>query len=96
MEIIQYFSLSSSIMVSTTRDGTPKFRSFLGTSSTPNVSSFSGIESSMNINEASPNVWPDTKETVRNCDVRSMVSPVVPTVEKNNAFYVSLYHMFKY
>ena len=93
MEIIQYFSLSSSIMVSTTLDGTPIHRSLLGTSSTPNVSSFSGIESSMNINETSSNVWPDTKKTVYVCDARSVE---LTTVEKNNGFYVSLYYMFKY
>ena len=83
-------------MVSTTLDGTPIHRSLLGTSSTPNVSSFSGIESSMNINETSSNVCPDTKKTVYVCDVRSVELSVVPTVEKNNGFYVSLYHMFEY
>ena len=56
VEIIKHFLPSSSIMVSITLDGTPKFTSFLGTSSTPNVSSDSTVVSSMNTNEASTNV----------------------------------------
>ena len=56
VEIIKYFLLSLSIMVSITLDGIPKVRSLLGTSSTPNVSSDSSVVSSMNTNETSTNV----------------------------------------
>ena len=56
VDIIKYFLLSSSIMVSIILNGIPKVRSFLGTSSIPNVSSDSSVVSSMNTNETSTNV----------------------------------------